>query len=123
MNKLLKSTLILIPLTFGLSGCVISIDADDFEDYNKSDWQDREYENRKNIARLTVGMSYQAVLDKLGTADFTEVHKTNGDRYQVLFYRTHRKHGDGVTTKDECTPVIFKNDQLDGWGTKAYKLL
>jgi hypothetical protein len=41
----------------------------------------------------------------------------------VLFYRTHRRDGDGVTTKDECTPLVFKNGLLIGWGDAAYQAL
>ncbi|WP_408057215.1 DUF3192 domain-containing protein [Veronia nyctiphanis] len=36
--------------------------------------------------------------------------------YKVLFYRTHYVKGDGHDTKDECTPVIFADEKLLGWG-------
>jgi hypothetical protein len=33
---------------------------------------------------------------------------------------TARKDGDGVTVQDECTPLIFKNTALQGWGESAF---
>jgi len=33
------------------------------------------------------------------------------DEYRVLYYRTQRLHADGDTTKDETTPLIFKNEK------------
>jgi len=31
--------------------------------------------------------------------------------------------GDGITTKDECTPLVFRNGNLVGWGDSAYSLM
>lgn len=105
--------------TLLLSGCVISVDGDGYDGYH-SDWQDREYKNRKNINRLTMDMTYNQVVDRMGVADFNELHKRGDDTYQVLFYRTQRQEEDGVTTKDECTQIVLKNGMLVGWGDKAY---
>jgi hypothetical protein len=35
---------------------------------------------------------------------------------QVLYYRTRRVDDDGITTKNECTPLVFINNELVGWG-------
>jgi hypothetical protein len=43
----------------------------------------------------------------------------DGATYQVLYYRTHRTHSDGETTKDETTPLVFKDSALIGWGMDA----
>ena len=59
----------------------------------------------------------------MGLADFNEFHQKDQDRFQVLYYRTQRKNGDGVTTKDECTPLVLKNGLLVGWGDTAYGML
>jgi hypothetical protein len=105
-----------------LSGCVISVDGDG--DYgHTSSWQDSERKNRKYIANLQPDASYEEVLSSMGVADFNEFYKTNEDNYRVLYYRTQRLEGDGVTTKDECTPLIFKNGSLAGWGESAYKMI
>ncbi|WP_279513250.1 DUF3192 domain-containing protein [Idiomarina aquatica] len=33
--------------------------------------------------------------------------------------RTHRTHADGMTTRDECTPIVFIDDKLTGTGELA----
>jgi hypothetical protein len=37
-----------------------------------------------------------------------------------LFYRTQRKHSDGETTRDETTPLVFRDNRLIGWGDGVY---
>jgi hypothetical protein len=63
--------------------------------------------------------SYQSVLAKLKTPSFTELLKKDNNVYQVLFYAIHHVHSDGNMTKDECTPLIFKSEQLVGIGESA----
>ncbi|MFT2091621.1 DUF3192 domain-containing protein [Paraglaciecola sp. 2405UD69-4] len=105
-----------------LSGCVISVDGNG--DYkHSSSWQDSERKNRKHIAKLQPNTSYEQILSSMGTADFNEFYKTNEDSYRVLYYRTQKVESDGVTTKEECTPLIFKNGILVGWGDSAYKMI
>ena len=104
-----------------LSGCVVvagDIDEWDRDDY-RSDWQKIERENRANIANLTLGATYASVVTVMGQADFSEAFETGGHQYQILFYRTHRVDSDGETTKDETTPLVFKDQQLIGWGQDA----
>jgi len=105
--------------TMLLSGCVISID-DNYEDgYDVSsgaNWQKHEAKNRQFIADLSPGVSKMSVIDKLGAADFNEMVSSNGDAVQVLYYRTQRVDDDGITTKNECTPLVFVNNELKGWG-------
>ena len=78
--------------------------------------------NRKHISNLETGMSYESVLRKMGVADFNELYEKQDGTYRVLFYRTQRTMGDGITTKDECTPIVFKDSGLVGWGDSAYHL-
>jgi len=40
-----------------------------------------------------------------------------------LFYRTRRTEADGETSRDETTPLVFKNNELVGWGLKVYENL
>lgn len=104
-----------------LSGCVVvagDIDEFDRDDYN-SDWKSLERGNRDKIASLTLGADYPSVIAKMGSASFSEAFETGGDQYQILFYRTHRVESDGETTKDETTPLVFKNQLLIGWGQDA----
>ena len=117
MKKLAGAAL--LGLSLGLSGCVISVDSDG-EYGHHSDWQEKEQKNRKHISRLQQDATYEQILSRMGIAEFNELYTQGNDTYQVLYYRTQRKGGDGVTTKEECTPLIFKNTQLLGWGESAY---
>jgi len=107
---------------FVLSGCVVSVGGDG-DSHFSADWEDREYNNRKHIAQLEQDMSYESVLRKMGVADFNELYQKEDGTYRVLFYRTQRTMEDGVTTKDECTPLVFKDSFLVGWGDSAYSLM
>lgn len=108
-----------------LSGCVISVGGDDSDGgYSTSaNWEKREYNNRKHISNLENNTHFEDVVRKMGVADFTEMYKKDDGTYRVLFYRTQRAMDDGVTTKEECTPLVFKNDRLIGWGDTAYELM
>ena len=115
MKKTLLTLAITIPLSLTLSGCVISVGGEDGHGFNSS-FEDREYDNRKAIARLQLNSSYSSVYNLLGVADFTETYQRNGTVVKVLYYRTHRKQKDGVTTKDECTYLNFVDDALTETG-------
>lgn len=101
-----------------LSGCVISVDGNDRN--HASEWEEREQNNRKHISNLQQGAAFEAIARKMGVADFSEMHQKDDGVYRVLYYRTQRTMDDGVTTKDECTPLVFKNGALVGWGDSAY---
>jgi len=111
MKKSLLALLVVAPLTLSLTGCVIAVGDGDGR-ITTSDFDDREFSNRKQIANLPLNSSYANVAHKLGVADFNESYEKNGNTVQVLFYRTHRLHKDGLTTKDECTYLHFVNGAL-----------
>ncbi|MBQ4876287.1 DUF3192 domain-containing protein [Pseudoalteromonas luteoviolacea] len=115
MKKLLVATALLS--TTLLSGCIVAVS--DGEVSHHSAWNSTHKENRAKISKLELGSSYQAVTSKFGTPDFNEAVSKDGHTYQVLFFATNRKHSDGQITKDECTPLVFKDDQLIGFGQAA----
>ena len=120
MNKLV--VIAIFGLSLGLSGCVISVDGDG--DYgHQSGVHNTEQKNRKHISRLQQNVSYDDILNRMGIADFNEFYAKGDDTYQVLYYRTQRVDLDGVTTKDECTPLVLKNSALLGWGETAYNAI
>ena len=84
------------------------------------DWQDREEYNRVQITKLKLGSTRDEVLALLGSPDITEAKKHNDTAIQVMFYRTQHVRADGLTTQDECTPLLFKNEKLIAWGEGAY---
>lgn len=98
------------------SGCVFI----DGEYVKHHDWRDDQRDNREMISQLEIGSTRAAVINRLGTPSDSEAFTKDGEDLRVLFYRTQRKHSDGETTRDETTPVIFKNDVLVGWGDRQY---
>ena len=104
-----------------LSGCVIVAgDHGEFDrELSRADWEDMERDNRSRIANLQIGERYEAVLGQMGQPNFSEAFQMDGATYQVLYYRTHRTHSDGETSKDETTPLVFKDNSLIGWGMDA----
>lgn len=106
-----------------LTGCVVAIGDDDYRTHHQSDWETQQENNRTVISRLEIGASYNEVLNKLGTPEFSERLVKDGQEYQILFFQTHHNKSDGRISKDECTPLLFKQKQLVGWGEKALLLL
>ena len=86
-------------------------------------WDDREAYNRKYIAGLSFDESVNKsiIIEKLGSPDISEAKQTAQGNVQVLFYRTQHVKSDGNTTADECTPMLFRNNQLVAWGEDAYQ--
>lgn len=85
------------------------------------DWQDREEYNKVQITKLKLGVTREEVLALLGSPDITEAKMEDGLSIQVMFYRTQHVRADGLTTQDECTPLLFENEQLIAWGEGAYQ--
>lgn len=117
MKHTLLAAAFILPLT--LSGCIISVDGDGVDRHYGS-WKEKDEKNRNYIANLSPDMTFSQITNKLGTPDFNESFQRGEQQVQVLFYRTQRKRDDGITTKDECTPLILTNGVLVGWGEKAY---
>ncbi|EKE84867.1 DUF3192 domain-containing protein [Idiomarina xiamenensis] len=89
-------------------------------DPNSMNWQERETFNLKNIGLLDIGTPKDDVIRKLGSPDISEGKETEKGPVLVLFYRTHHVKSDGITTRDECTPLLFRDNLLIGWGEDAY---
>ncbi len=120
-EKLMKRlTLITTALatTLALSGCVIVNGEPGW--VGSSDWEREQKRNSEAIANLDIGMERSTVVGRLGTPSFSEAYTREGDEYRVLFFRTRHRHSDGDTTRDETTPLVFKNDTLIGWGDEVY---
>ena len=124
MKKSLLAAALIAPF---LTGCVIAVSDGEAETHwagnDSSSWQHQHKKNREAIADLTMDSSYQSVLAQLKTPNFTELLKKDDDVYQVLFYVTNSIHSDGKTTKDECTPLVFKNYKLVGIGESALGMI
>lgn len=86
-------------------------------------WDDREVYNRNYIAGLSLDSSIDKsmVIEKLGSPDISEAKKLASGNVHVLFYRTQHVTSDGNTTADECTAMLFEDNQLVAWGENAYQ--
>ena len=118
MNKALSLCLagaLLVPMT----GCVYV----NGERINRDDWQNEQQINRERIADLTLGESRTVVVSRLGAPVDSEAFELDGEEVRVLFYRTRWTQSDGATSRDETTPVVFRNDRLIGWGDAVYREL
>ncbi|MDZ7868455.1 MAG: DUF3192 domain-containing protein [Rheinheimera sp.] len=84
-------------------------------------WTDREAFNRKFISNLdlTTAVQQDQIQRKLGGPDITEAYQSDADLYQLVFYRTQRDISDGITTKVECTALLYRNRQLVAVGDVA----
>jgi hypothetical protein len=112
MKKSLLALIIVAPLTLGLTGCVIAVGGEDGHSIT-GDFEDREYENRKKIARIELKSNFSDVSREMGVADFNETYLDDGKTVNVVYYRTHRLHKDGLKTKDECTKLVFIDNVLN----------
>ncbi|OGV47790.1 MAG: hypothetical protein A2X49_08375 [Lentisphaerae bacterium GWF2_52_8] len=75
-------------------------------------------DNREKLRSLSVGMTKQEVIKIMGEPNKNEVYNTP----DIWFYYTNPKWSDGAVTRDECTPLVFENDRLAGWGSDYYKV-
>lgn len=110
--------LLLLALTASItSGCVITVNTDD--EYDDNDWKSRQVRNERAINRMELGRSESSIARELGEPDFVDAFSRDGQAFKVLYYRTHRVRDDGVTTRNETTPLVFVDGVLVGWGETA----
>jgi hypothetical protein len=112
-----------ISLASVLSGCVIAVGDHDDEYKDNEDWKKIQQFNQSYINQLGLGAEASAVRKSLGAPALVELFNKNGEEVEVLFYRTQHERSDGETSKDECTPLVFKRGVLVGLGDKAYQNL
>lgn len=119
-----KSAVVASVAVFALSGCMVVVDGDKHRGgESQSEWESRQSENRDHIADLELGNSLDRVLNTMGTPDFDEQLMVDDTRYRVLYYRTQWVKGDGRTTRDECTPLVFADGELQGWGESKLRMI
>ena len=72
--------------------------------------------NLENSRKLRVGMTKAQVLEVMGRPLENEVFC----KPDVWFYQIETIWADGLTTMDECMPLVFENGKLAGWGNNFY---
>lgn len=114
--KALPRLLLITLFTVTATGCVFI----DGEQVSTDDWRDEQKDNREAISQLSIGLSLDAVVERLGTPADSEAFTRDGEEVRVLFYRTQHRHSDGETSSDETTPLVFRSGELVGWGQRVY---
>ena len=118
----MKNRLLVVTFTFclQLTSCAVVLPDDkNHTTYDSTiSWQQHHKNNRNLIARLEVGEQFTIVINNMGTPQYSENFIKGNNNYTVLFYATSHS---GKMDKDSCTPLIFKNKQLTGWGEQAYR--
>lgn len=86
-------------------------------------WESTMARNNENLLKLEMNMSKEQVISIMGKPLFNEAYKSiKGKSLIIYFYFTERKIADGSMTKDECTPIVFEDGLLIGWGSEFYKV-
>jgi outer membrane protein assembly factor BamE (lipoprotein component of BamABCDE complex) len=71
--------------------------------------QNKNIENSKKLRRnMTKAQVLKAMGEPVKDQDYSSPN--------VWFYYINTEWYDGLTTEDECLPLIFKNGKLAGWG-------
>ena len=120
MTKKVISRIIIALAIYGIFAALVI----NFYDDNPSNmqWEEREDYNRHFISKVQLNkFNFEEALEELGSPDITEAKRINNDNYQVMFYRTHHVKSDGITTQEECTALLFKNNLLVSTGKTAYE--
>ncbi len=117
MNKIVKRVSVGFAVYISFAAAVVLYYPDKPDNMN---WEDREQYNSLQISKLKLGISHQDIIELLGSPDISEAKLVDSEKVQVMFYRTQRKTPDGITTQDECTPLLFRNDVLIAFGENAY---
>ncbi len=74
-------------------------------------------QNLKHLKLIKKGMTKQEVLTIMGEPQrYGKIQQTN-----IWFYYTVWDWADAAVSEIECTPLVFENDQLIGWGLAFYR--
>jgi outer membrane protein assembly factor BamE (lipoprotein component of BamABCDE complex) len=116
MKNMNRSIGIIIILSVFIGGCCCA----------GSHWLEKKIiKNRSNFTNVEKGMTKNQILELMGLPEpeLNETYKTtNGSRILVFFYFTEIKSGKKeIIEKVECTPVVFKDDIVVGWGNEFYQ--
>jgi hypothetical protein len=118
MNKKVLSLIAIALVAYGIFVALVVTFYDDSP--TNMDWEDREEFNRQYVTKVQLDqLTFEKIIKDLGSPDITEAKKHQSDYMQLMFYRTQHVKSDGITTQDECTPLLFKNGVLVAIGESA----
>ena len=118
-----KKVVVRILIALAIYGVFVALVVNFYDDSpSDMEWGDRESYNKQYIGKLTLEkFNFEQAIEELGGPDITEAKKVDGNRFQVMFYRTQHMKSDGFTSQDECTALLFKNGSLIAIGKPAYE--
>ncbi|NQZ85972.1 MAG: DUF3192 domain-containing protein [Colwellia sp.] len=118
-----KKVVVRILIALAIYGVFVALVVNFYDDSpSDMEWGDRESYNKQYIGKLTLEkFNFEQAIEELGGPDITEAKKVDGNRFQVMFYRTQHMKSDGFTSQDECTALLFKNGSLIAIGKSAYE--
>jgi uncharacterized protein DUF3192 len=118
MNKKVISLIALALIAYGIFVVLVVTFYDDSP--TNMQWEDREAYNRQYVTKVKLDqLSLDQIILDLGSPDITEAKKVNTAQYQLMYYRTQHVKSDGITTEEECTALLFKNNLLNAIGKSA----
>ena len=75
--------------------------------------------NNENLINLKIGMTTEDVIAQMRVPVASESYESaGGDRITILYYKTEEKETAKMSIKEECTPVVFVDGRLEGWGDR-----
>ena len=77
----------------------------------------KQQDNIENSKKLRINMTKAQVLKVMG-------EPIKGEKYatpDVWYYYIATQWNDGLTTEDECLPLVFRDGKLIGWGWDYYE--
>lgn len=121
MSSLIRGSVLGL-VALATAGCVIAVTEDGIRSgRSESGWEARQQMNRAYIHGLALGTTMQEVRQQLGDPDYSEGFQVEDGEYRVYHYRTHHVRSDGKTTRDETTPVVFRDGVVVGFGDDYYR--
>ena len=91
------------------------------DDTSSMGWEDRQEYNKVQLTKIKIGDLRSGIVELLGPPDISEAKLVGDTQLQVMFYRTTWNQSDGITTQDECTPLLFEDEKLIAWGEGTYQ--
>ncbi len=105
-----------IPLILVLLSFCFVMNSCSFLDRYDSGFVERQ-QNTQNVKKLKLGMTKKQVLAIMGEPLIDEKY----NKPNIWFYYTDWDWADCARTEEECTPLVFENGVLIGWGRAYYR--
>ncbi len=104
-------------LALVVSGCATSSNPNYFNEIQRESRK-----NREALLMLGIGMSKHDVKSIMDLPRFNEAYEISGKSMEFWFYFTDEIHFSvGRIDRERCTPILFENGKVKGWGPDYIK--